>query len=248
MVVLKSSWELERMRQAGKIVAKVLAALQDVVKAGMNTAELDSLAYQIITKEGGKPSFKGYRGYPASICTSLNEQIVHGIPGPRRLQEGDILSLDVGAIYKGYHGDAAVTVGIGAISSEARALVEATAGALAAGIAQARVGNHLGDVSHHIQQYAESRGYSVVREYMGHEIGREMHEPLQVPNFGVAGRGVLLRPGMTFALEPMLNLGTWHTRVLADEWTVVTEDGKLSAHFEHTIAIGDGEPEILTTL
>jgi methionyl aminopeptidase len=248
MVVLKSSWELERMRQAGKIVAKVLAALQDVVKAGMTTAELDALAYRIITKEGAKPSFKGYRGYPASICTSLNEQIVHGIPGPRHLQEGDVLSLDVGAIYKGYHGDAAITVGIGAISSEARALMEATAGALAAGIAQARIGNRLGDVSYHIQQYAESRGYSVVREYMGHEIGREMHEPLQVPNFGVAGRGVLLRSGMTFALEPMLNIGTWHTRVLEDEWTVVTEDGKLSAHFEHTVAIADGEPEILTAL
>jgi methionyl aminopeptidase len=248
MVVYKSSWELERMRQAGKIVATVLAELQSIVKEGMTTAELDTLAHRIIVQEGGSPSFKGYRGYPASICTSLNEQIVHGIPGPRRLLEGDILSLDVGAIYKGYHGDAAVTVGIGKISDQARALIEVTAGALAAGIAQARTGNHLGDISFHIQQYAESRGYAVVREYMGHEIGREMHEPLQVPNFGVAGRGVLLRSGMTLALEPMLNIGTWHTRVLADQWTVVTEDGKLSAHFEHTIAINDGGPEILTTL
>jgi methionyl aminopeptidase len=248
MVVLKSLWELERMRQAGKIVATVLAELQSVVKAGMTTAELDTLAHRVIVKEGGTPSFKGYRGYPASICTSLNEQIVHGIPGPRHLQEGDILSLDVGAIYKGYHGDAAVTVGIGKISDEARALLDATSGALAAGIAQARAGNHLGDISAHIQQHAESRGYAVVREYMGHEIGREMHEPLQVPNFGVAGRGVLLRSGMTLALEPMLNVGVWHTRVLKDEWTVVTEDGKLSAHFEHTVAIHDGEPEILTAL
>jgi len=246
MVVLKSSWELARMRQAGRVVAKVLSALKESARPGVTTAELDSLAYRIITKEKAVPSFKGYRGYPASICTSLNEEIVHGIPSSRRLQEGDIVGLDVGAIYKGYHGDAAITVGIGNISQQARHLIEAAAGALEAGIAQARPGNRIGDISYAIQQHAESRGYSVVREYMGHGIGREMHEPLQIPNFGTPGYGIVLKPGMTFALEPMLNIGTWRTKVLADQWTVVTEDGKLSAHFEHTIAVTEGEPEILT--
>ncbi len=234
------------MRQAGRVVAKVLSALKESARPGVTTAELDSLAYRIITKEKAVPSFKGYRGYPASICTSLNEEIVHGIPSSRRLQEGDIVGLDVGAIYKGYHGDAAITVGIGNISQQARHLIEAAAGALEAGIAQARPGNRIGDISYAIQQHAESRGYSVVREYMGHGIGREMHEPLQIPNFGTPGYGIVLKPGMTFALEPMLNIGTWRTKVLADQWTVVTEDGKLSAHFEHTIAVTEGEPEILT--
>jgi len=248
MVILKSSWELARMRQASKVVAKVLEALREAAKPGVTTAELDSLAYGIITKEKAVPSFKGYRGYPASICTSLNEEIVHGIPSSRRLREGDIVGLDVGAMYKGYHGDAAITVGIGSISRQACSLIEAAAGALDAGIAQVRPGNRIGDISYAIQQYAESRGYSVVREYMGHGIGREMHEPLQVPNFGTAGQGIALKPGMTFALEPMLNVGTWRTKVLADKWTVVTEDGKLSAHFEHTVAVTEGEPEILTRL
>ena len=236
------------MRQAGRIVAEVLAALQEKVRAGITTAELDALAYDIIIKHDATPSFKGYRGYPASICTSINEQIVHGIPDGRRLQEGDILSLDVGAIFKGYHGDAAVTVGIGKISEQAQALMDTTAGALQAGIAQARSGNRMGDVSHSIQEYAETHGFAVVREYTGHGIGREMHEPLQVPNFGPASHGMVLRPGLTFALEPMLTAGSWRTRVLADQWTVVTEDGKLSAHFEHTVAVTEGEPQILTLL
>jgi len=236
------------MRQAGRIVAQVLATLKEVAKAGMTTAELDALAYDIITKEGATPSFKGYHGFPASICASINAEIVHGIPGSRRIKSGDILSVDVGTIYKGYQGDAATSFGIGKISDQARDLLAVTAGALEAGIAQSQPGNRLGDVSFAIQEYAESHGYSVVREYMGHGIGRDMHEPPQVPNFGVAGQGIILESGMTFALEPMLNVGTWRTTVLADHWTVVTQDGELSAHFEHTIAVTESGPEILTRL
>jgi len=235
------------MRQAGRIVAEVLAALQRKIRPGINTAELDELAHQIITKHKAIPSFKGYRGFPASLCVSINEEVVHGIPSKRRyLEEGDIVSFDVGAIYQGYHGDAAMTVGVGEIAEAAKELLAATAEALAAGIAQSRAGNRTGDVSWAIQDYAESRGYSVVREYTGHGIGLQMHEDPQIPNYGQRKRGPLLKPGMTFALEPMVNVGDWHTRVLADSWTVVTRDGKLSAHFEHTIAVTEGEPEILT--
>ena len=237
------------MRRAGGIVVEVLAALQQSIKPGVNTAELDELAYQIITKHKAIPSFKGYRGFPASLCVSINEEVVHGIPNKKRyVKEGDIVSFDVGAIYQGYHGDAAVTVGVGEITEAAKELLAVTAGALAAGIAQSRAGNHIGDISWAIQNYAESRGYSVVREYTGHGIGLQMHEDPQIPNYGQPKRGFLLKPGMTFALEPMVNQGDWHTRVLADNWTVVTKDGKLSAHFEHTIAITNGEPEILTQL
>ncbi len=236
------------MRQAGRIVAETLAILQERVRPGITTADLDALAYKVITKHNAIPSFKGYRGFPASLCVSVNEEVVHGIPGKRVLREGDIVSLDLGAIYHGYHGDAAITIGVGKISEEAARLIEVTAGALQAAIAQARAGNRLGDISWAIQSYAESRGFSVVRQYVGHGIGREMHEDPQVPNFGQPGRGVKLRPGMTLALEPMVNMGDWRTRVLSNNWTVVTEDGKLSAHFEHTIAITAGEPEILTKL
>jgi len=237
------------MRRAGGIVVEVLAALQQSIKPGVNTAELDELAYRIITKHKAIPSFKGYRGFPASLCVSINEEVVHGIPNKKRyVKEGDIVSFDVGAIYQGYHGDAAVTVGVGEITEAAKELLAVTAGALAAGIAQSRAGNHIGDISWAIQDYAESRGYSVVREYTGHGIGLQMHEDPQIPNYGQPKRGFLLKPGMTFALEPMVNQGDWHTRVLADNWTVVTKDGKLSAHFEHTIAITNGEPEILTQL
>jgi len=237
------------MRRAGRIVVEVLAALQQSIKPGVNTAELDELAYQIITRHKAIPSFKGYRGFPASLCVSINEEVVHGIPNKKRyVKEGDIVSFDVGAIYQGYHGDAAVTVGVGEITEAAKELLAVTAGALAAGIAQSRAGNHIGDISWAIQDYAESRGYSVVREYTGHGIGLQMHEDPQIPNYGQPKRGFLLKPGMTFALEPMVNQGDWHTRVLADNWTVVTKDGKLSAHFEHTIAITNGEPEILTQL
>jgi len=249
VIVLKSPSELSRMRQAGRIVAEVLADLQQKIRPGINTAELNELAYQIITRQKAIPSFKGYRGFPASVCVSINEEVVHGIPNKKRyLGEGDIVSFDVGAIYQGYHGDAAITVGVGEIAEAAKELLAATAGALAAGIRQSRAGNRAGDVSWAIQDYAESRGYSVVREYTGHGIGRQMHEDPQIPNYGQRKRGLLLKPGMTFALEPMVNVGDWRTRVLADDWTVVTKDGKLSAHFEHTIAITEGEAEILTRL
>jgi len=247
-IIIKSARELAYMRQAGRIVAETLAVLQERIKPGIITAELDALAYKVITKHNAVPSFKGYRGFPASLCVSVNEEVVHGIPGKRVLREGDIVSLDLGAIYHGYHGDAAITLGVGRVSEEAARLIEVTAGALQAAIAQARAGHCLGDISWAIQQYTESRGFSVVRQYVGHGIGREMHEDPQVPNFGQPGRGVKLRPGMTLALEPMVNRGDWRTKVLPDNWTVVTEDGGLSAHFEHTVAITAGDPEILTKL
>ena len=248
MVVRKSNRELALMREAGRIVAVTHASLEENVKPGVTTAELDALAYEVVTKHGAEPSFLGYRGFPASLCVSINEEVVHGIPGPRVLEEGDIVSLDFGAIYKGYHGDAAITVGVGKIDQAAQELVETTRGALEAAIGQCRPGNHLGDVSWAIQDYAESRGYSVVRQYVGHGIGRSMHEDPQIPNYGSPGRGLLLKPGMTFALEPMVNMGTYLTEVLDDNWTVATEDRKLSAHFEHTVAITEDGPEILTRL
>lgn len=236
------------MREASKIVALTHARLKERIEPGVTTAELDVLACEIVAEHGATASFLGYRGFPASVCVSINEQVVHGIPGHRVLEEGDIVSMDFGAIHQGYHGDAAITVGVGRITEEARQLIQATRGALEAGIAQARAGNHLGDISWAIQDYAESRGFSVVRQYVGHGIGRNMHEDPQIPNYGQRGRGILLKPGMTFALEPMVNVGTYLTRVLDDGWTVVTEDGELCAHFEHTIAITGGEPEILTVL
>ncbi|MBI3286953.1 MAG: type I methionyl aminopeptidase [Chloroflexi bacterium] len=248
MIVLKSPSELARMRRAGRIVARTLVYLRERIRPGISTVELDRLAEEFIRRAAGVPSFKGYRGYPASICVSINEELVHGIPGQRRLREGDIVTLDLGAIYQGYHSDAALTLGVGEISAEARRLLEATAGALSAGIQQARPGNRLGDISAAIQRYVEASGFSVVREYVGHGIGREMHEPPQVPNFGSPGQGPLLRPGMTLALEPMVNAGSPATRVREDRWTVVSEDGSWCAHFEHTIAIGEAEPEILTDL
>lgn len=248
MVIRKSNRELASMREAGKIVALTHARLKEMVKPGVMTSELDALAYEVVTRHGAKPSFLGYRGFPASVCVSVNEEVVHGIPGSRVLKEGDIVSMDFGAIYRAYHGDAAITVGVGKISEQAQKLIETTKGALEAGIAQARKGNYLGDISWAIQEHAESRGYSVVRQYVGHGIGRNMHEDPQIPNYGQPGRGIVLKPGMTFALEPMVNVGTYLTRVLDNGWTVVTDDGQLSAHFEHTIAITDGEPEILTRL
>jgi len=247
-IIIKSSQEIALMRKAGQIVAETLAVLVQALRPGMNSAELDAIAAREITKRGGIPSFKGYRGYPACVCVSVNEEVVHGIPGNRVLTEGDLVSLDLGAIYRGFHGDAAVSVGLGKASPLVQELLRTTEGALSAGIAAARAGNRLGDISAAIQTYAESRGFSVVREYVGHAIGREMHEDLQVPNFGVAGRGPLLRNGMTLALEPMVTAGDWRTKVLEDKWTVVTLDGSLAAHFEHSIAINEDEAEILTRL
>ena len=245
-ISIKSEREIRRMRQAGKIVATVLAILIRDTKPGLKTKEIDILAEREIKRLGGTPSFKGYRGYPASVCVSINEEIVHGIPGERTLKEGDIVSLDLGAIFQGYQGDAARTVGIGSVSIQAEALMQATEGALRAGIMMARDRKHLGDISAAIQGFAESKGFSVVREYTGHGIGSQMHEEPLIPNFGIAGTGLELRKGMTLAIEPMLNAGDWRTRLDSNMWTVHTADGSLSAHFENTIVITDGEPEILT--
>jgi methionyl aminopeptidase len=248
MIIIKSEPEIAIMRQAGRIVAMVLEMLKKQVRAGMKTKELDVIAARELGRLGAKPSFKGYHGFPANLCVSVNDEIVHGIPGEKVLDEGDIVSLDLGAIYMGFQGDAALTVGVGKISPQARRLMRTTEDALSAGIAAARPGARLGDVSATIQNYAESKGYSVVREYTGHGIGREMHEEPQIPNFGIPGTGPQLQRGMTLALEPMVCAGDWRTRVSGDHWTVVTADGNLSAHFEHTIAITDAEPEVLTAI
>ncbi|UCG84636.1 MAG: type I methionyl aminopeptidase [Dehalococcoidia bacterium] len=247
-IILKSPREIDQMREAGRIAATVLAKVAKSVRPGITTAELDDIAVEEVRRGGAEPSFKGYRGFPASICTSVNKEVVHGIPGSRVLNEGEIVSLDFGALYNGFHGDAAITLGVGQISPEAQGIIDAASGALNAGIAAAVIGARLGDVSAAIQQYAEARGFAVVREYVGHGIGRELHQDPQVPNFGVPGDGPELKRGMTLALEPMLNAGTWRTRVADDNWTVLTADGKLSAHFEHTIAIDEDGPKILTQL
>jgi methionyl aminopeptidase len=253
VITLKSAAELDKMRQAGRIVAEVLDKMREWAVPGVTTAELDQVASAVIRKYGAIPSFNGYPPgspypFPANICTSINEELVHGIPGPRKLHEGDIISIDVGAIVDGYHGDAALTLPVGRVEPETRRLLEATEGALYAGIAAARAGNRSGDISAAIQVYAEERGYSVVREYTGHGIGQKMHEEPQVPNFGQPGKGVRLRKGMTIALEPMVLAGERFVKTLSDRWTVVSCDGKLTAHFEHTIAITDGVAEILTRM
>lgn len=249
MIILKSEEELKLMRQAGRIVAVVLAELTERVKPGVSTGALDALAEEIVHQHGATPAFKGYNGFPGTITASINQELVHGIPSPRRiLQEGDILTLDCGAIYKGWVGDAAKTVPVGRISPEAQRLLEVTEGSLWAGIEQVREGNRSGDVSAAVQEYVEANGFSVVREYTGHGVGRQMHEDPQVPNYGKRRRGVRLQRGMTIALEPMVNAGTWKTQVLDDHWTVVTADGELSAHFEHSVAVTEGEPLVLTLL
>ncbi|MBM4462239.1 MAG: type I methionyl aminopeptidase [Chloroflexi bacterium] len=245
-IIVKSHDEIAVMREAGRIVCRTLQTLAKGIRPGIRTQELDSICVQELARCGARSSFKGYRGFPANLCVSINNEVVHGIPGERVLHEGDIVSLDVGAILDGFQGDAAITVGVGNISPEAKRLLEVTEGALVAGIAAAKKGARLGDISSAIQNYAESRGFSVVREYTGHGIGRDMHEEPQIPNFGLPGQGIVLREGMTLAIEPMVNAGDWRTAVYNDQWTVVTADGSLSAHFEHTIAITDGEPEILT--
>ncbi len=246
-IILKTSEELALMREAGRIVAVTLAALRRAVRPGVTTAELDAIAHDMALRHGAIPSFLGYNGFPASLCTSINDEVVHGIPSKQRvLREGDIVSLDFGVIYRGLQGDAAITVPVGRVSELAQRLIEVTERALAEGIKQARAGNRLSDISHAIQRQAESHGFSVVRQYVGHGIGRAMHEEPQIPNFGPPGRGPVLKKGMVFALEPMVNVGGYATLVREDNWTVVTEDGSLSAHFEHTVAITDGEPQVLT--
>jgi len=245
-IIVKSAGEIAAMRRAGMVVASILKILSKKIRSGMTTGQLDDIAVRELTRYGAIPSFKGYRGFPATVCVSINEEIVHGIPGERVIQEGDIVSLDFGAIVDGFHGDAALTVGVGSISPQAKQLLQITKSCLEVGISVARAGAHLGDISAAIQHCAESRGFSVVREYTGHGIGREMHEEPQIPNFGPPGQGPVLRKGMTLAIEPMVNIGGWQTKVKDDHWTVVTADGNLSAHFEKTIAITDGEAEVLT--
>lgn len=245
-ITVKTDEEIKLMRQAGRIVAEILEVLRRQVRTGMETRELDNIATKELEKREAKSSFKGYRGYPATLCVSINDEIVHGMPGKRVLREGDVVSLDFGAIFSGFQGDAAITVGIGKISPLANRLIETTEGALQAGISATRAGARLGDISAAIQNYAESRDFAVVREYTGHGIGCEMHEDPLIPNFGVPGTGPLLKKGMTFALEPMVTTGDWHTRRKDDNWTVVTADGSLAAHFEHTVAITEAGAEVLT--
>ncbi len=251
VVEVKSRDELKTMREAGRHAAEVLQLLVKAVRPGLVVHELDEIVLDEYKRRGVIPTFLNYAPgnkppYPATVCVSINEQIVHGIPGNRVLKEGDIVSLDLGATYKGFVGDTAVTVPCGKVSEEAARLIETTRGALEAGIAMARAGNHIGDIGAAVQEYAESRGYSVVREYAGHGVGRRMHEDPQIPNYGQAGTGRILRPGWVIAIEPMVNVGTYLTREQPDRWTVSTADGSLSAHFEHTVAITENGPEVLT--
>jgi methionyl aminopeptidase len=248
-IVLKNPSEIAVMRQAGRINALALQAVREMIRPGVTTAELDAVAEEVIRKHGAVPTFKGYPGpypYPATLCTSINEQLVHGIPGKRKLQSGDVISIDCGSTFEGFVGDAAFTVGVGDVSPQTRRLIEVTEQALYEGIRQMRAGNRVGDVSAAIQKYVESYGFHVTREYTGHGVGRQMHEGPQVPNYGIAGRGMILRPGMTIALEPMVLVGTHRTRVLPDQWTVVSADGSLTGHYEHSVAVTEGEPLILT--
>jgi methionyl aminopeptidase len=247
MIILKSPDEIAKMRRAGRIVAGTIDRVLAAVRPGLTTGGLDEVAEAYIDEQGAIPSFKGYRGFPASICASLNDEVVHGIPGPRKLKPGDILSLDFGAIWEGYHADSAVTVFVGEPpSAEAEKLLRVTEDALEAGISEIRAGKRLSDIGHAVQQVVEGAGFGVVREYVGHGIGRSLHEDPQIPNYGPPGRGPEIKPGLVVAVEPMVNMGGWETRVLPDRWTVVTADGSLSAHFEHTIAVTDDGPEVLT--
>ncbi len=248
MISIKSARELEMMRAAGNIVAETHLRLKEVIKPGITTKELDTIAEEYIRKCSAIPAFKGYEGFPASICASVNEQVVHGIPGPIILKEGDIIGIDIGAIYKGYYGDAARTYGIGDISDIAGKLIMVTEESFFKGLEYAVEGNRLSDISYAIQQHVESNGFSVVRDLVGHGIGTQMHEEPQIPNYGPKGKGPRLVSGMTLAIEPMVNQGRYAVKVLPDGWTVVTADGKLSAHYENTIAVTGSTPEILTLL
>jgi len=246
MIPLKSKADLENLRRSGRILARVMRELRKSIRPGISTLEIDKLAEELVAKEEAVCAFKGYKGFPANICTSINEEIVHGVPGARRLAEGDIISLDLGINYSGYFTDAAITVGVGGISPKAKKLIEVTKNSLTAGIKKARENNHLTDISHSIQSYAESKGFSVVRQFVGHGIGLSLHEEPEIPNFGLAHKGPLLKRGMVLAIEPMVNMGTWESGILDNGWTAVTKDKSPSAHFEHTIAITDNGPEILT--
>ena len=246
MITIKNEHELESMRRACKITAAARALAGEMVRPGVSTREIDKAVHDYIVSQGAKPSFLNYNGFPASACISVNDTIIHGIPGGYVLKEGDIVSIDVGAYFEGFHGDCAATFPCGAISTEAQRLIDVTRQSFYEGIGFATRGQRVSDISHAIQTYVESNGFSVVRSFVGHGVGRKLHEDPEVPNFGAAGRGPRLLKGMTLAIEPMVNEGTYDVRVLKDGWTTVTADGKLSAHYENTVLITDGEPEILT--
>lgn len=246
MIAIKNEHELEAMRQACKITAAARALAGEMVRPGVSTKAIDHAVYEYITAQGAKPSFLNYNGFPASVCISVNATVIHGIPNGYILKEGDIVSIDVGAFYKGFHGDCAQTFACGAISTDAQKLIDVTTQSFYEGIRFATKGKRVQDISHAIQTYVESNGFAVVRSFVGHGVGRKLHEEPEVPNFGAAGRGPRLIPGMTIAVEPMVNAGTYDVRVLKDGWTTVTADGRLSAHYENTVLITDGEPEILT--
>ncbi|MBW1769719.1 MAG: type I methionyl aminopeptidase [Deltaproteobacteria bacterium] len=246
MVILKSPSEIEKIRQSNVIVAEILEILRQKVEPGTNTLELDQISEELALDRDAKPAFKGYRGYPYSLCASVNQQVVHGFPSKRPLKEGDILSMDFGISYQGYYGDAAVTVPVGKVSPVAQQLMATTKEALFSGIEQAAPGKRLSDISHAIQSRAEAVGFSVVRQFVGHGIGKALHEDPQVPNYGKPGMGIRLKPGMVIAIEPMVNAGGYEVKTLDDGWTTVTKDGSLSAHFEHTVAITEEGPVILS--
>ena len=246
MITIKNAHQLEAMRQACKITAAARALAGEMVRPGVTTRQIDKAVHDFIVSQGAKPSFLNYSGYPASACISVNATVIHGIPSGYVLKEGDIVSVDVGAYYKGFHGDCAATFPCGAVSAEARRLIDVTKQSFFEGLAFVKPGHRVSDISHAIQTYVESNGYSVVRAFVGHGVGAQLHEEPEVPNFGAPGHGPRLLPGMTLAIEPMVNMGTHEVRVLKDRWTTVTADGKLSAHYENTVLITDGEPEILT--
>ncbi|MBU0710167.1 MAG: type I methionyl aminopeptidase [Candidatus Omnitrophica bacterium] len=246
MIPLKSEEDLKMLREAGKILNRIIRKLEEAVKSGVSTEEIDNLAERLVAEEDCLPAFKGYRGFPASTCTSTNYVIVHGIPDEQRIKQGDILSLDLGINYKGYFSDSAVTVPVGIIDSKLEKLIKVTKQALSEGIKQAKVGNRLSNISCAIQDYVENNGFSVVRQFVGHGIGRSLHEEPEIPNFGQPDQGAVLKHGMVFAIEPMVNMGTWESEILDNGWTAVTKDRQASAHFEHTVAITNQGPEILT--
>lgn len=249
MVTIKSKREIELMKEAGRIVALAHQAAKEIIRPGVTTLEIDQVVEKVIRAHGATPSFKGYGGFPGSACTSVNEQVVHGIPSKKVvLKDGDIISVDIGAYYKGYHGDSAWTYAVGTIDPEALRLMDVTKASLFKGLEQAVAGNRLSDISHAIQMHAENEGFSVVREFVGHGVGKDLHEDPQIPNYGLPGRGIRLKPGMTFAIEPMINMGRKEVRVLDDNWTTITVDGSLSAHYEHSIVITEDKPILLTTV
>lgn len=248
MVSIKSPREIEAMRRAGQITARARALAGSMVTPGVTTREIDTAVRKFIKSQGAKPSFLGYGGFPGSACISVNDEVIHGIPGSRTLVEGDIVSIDVGAFIGGVHGDCCATFPCGEVSDEAKRLIAVTEASFWAGIKNARAGMRVSDISHAVQQCVEEAGFSVVREYVGHGIGTNLHEPPEIRNFGPAGHGIRLQPGMTLAVEPMVNAGDWHIKVMADKWTVKTADGSLAAHYENTILVTEGEAEILTTV